>query len=177
MSQNTVQTAETMELASLVINVTEAANAGQIIPGIRNIDRDNRMFLVMALRDEGFEWTKIAVFLNIGRTTLYQDIDRYNKQAENFEYMESVFVAGDRINRRFDKLYAKAMRANNIEQARIIEEKRISILQSLGIIHKEADQIDITDGRTKEDVIEEIIAELVKDAGEAESSGLPALQR
>lgn len=118
-----------------------------------------RRAMIVELLDDGVMKRDIAQLLGVSRNTIWHDERRIAEDCNSGIYFESVAQTAERINRRFGVLYSKAMRDKDYRLATHIENSRIEKLQSIGVIKKNAEQIDITaDDRSKAAIVDAIIA-------------------
>lgn len=145
----------TQDLKSLLKRI-EHAHAEKI--PLPKFNRADRMALITELLDEGMPKLHIASFLGIARSTLYEDLNRISELYENGYFRESADQTAERINRRYDYLYAKAIETNDYRLALSVENDRLKALQSIGMVVKDAERVEIehTDA-TKEKAIEIIL--------------------
>jgi hypothetical protein len=119
------------------------------------LETDIRRAVVVHLLDEGLQKIEIVSLLGIARSTLWEDEQKIHDLAKKRFITESTESTAERINRRSDFLYAKAIRDGDLRLAHDIECKRQERLQSIGIIQKSAEKLEIDDSpkRTRSELI------------------------
>jgi len=122
---------------------------------------DTRRAVVVHLLDEGVAKIEIASILQISRTTLWEDQKRISEGYTNNVFFETVNETAERINRRFDHLYSKAVKTDDYRLALEVECRRIDKLQSIGMVAKNAERIEIGSAEShKDEIIESLLADL-----------------
>lgn len=125
------------------------------------MNRDDRRKIILELLDHGMMKTEICDLLDISRDTLWRDVKRAAAENAPGANVETADLTAERINRRFDFLYGKAIKAKDWRLAAGLEIDRMKALQSIGMIAKDAERLEIghTDA-TKEKAVEALLKRL-----------------
>ena len=135
---------------------------------------DFRMLCVVELSISGTRMEEIALIMGIASRTAYADWERWEMFTQTVDMTEHVNTTAATIKKKFDLLWEKAIKADEINTALRVEAYRVKLLQSMGIIHKVAEKADIkietTDTRIKGEVID-VIARRIESLGQGHPKG------
>lgn len=126
------------------------------------LDKVTRRIVVNQLLLEGLQKIEIVALLNVSRDTVWRDMKRMETITNSLAVHESIAQSASRVNERCDFLWAKAARDGDWRLCKDIEKMRHEQLQSIGIIEKAPDKVEIDDGprRNKEEIVQAILSRI-----------------
>jgi uncharacterized protein YjcR len=151
--RNNPDTAEPQDIMSLLKAIKHSRAEG--LP-ITDMTREDRRSVVVHLLDEGMPKVEIASLLGISNDTLWRDEKRIADSNKYGTFNEAIQQTAERINRRHDVLWSKAMRDKNYSLCLAIEKERLNALQSIGMIIKNPDKVSLDVTRTDEELANDV---------------------
>jgi len=122
---------------------------------------DDRREVIQQFIVRGISKIEICELLNITYKTLNRDLARFSEEYSAGNLMQTPRETAEEVIRKFDHLYQMAIKAEDHNAARQIEVEKVKLLQSIGMVVKDPEKIEIdARDRTKEAIIESILARI-----------------